>query len=230
MTELQQFCLLAQSQKGRACAALIEQVINHKRIYQFGELLEIPSVQALEESEFSKVYFTLELFSYGVYLDYTGNPSKFLDLSPNQLNKLRHLTILSLVQSRKTVSYDVLLKSLYLTSTRELEDMVMEVVMAGLMEVKIDQKNSSLHIISSIARDYPSKGIASLIQRLQSWKENCHNINDSLQSTLSDVSTLRARDLAEANFLQAAVEEKKTTVKAAIEAGQDVSELLKANK
>jgi hypothetical protein len=26
MTELQQFCLLAQSQKGRACAALIEQV------------------------------------------------------------------------------------------------------------------------------------------------------------------------------------------------------------
>lgn len=31
MSELDQFCILAQSQKGRACAALIEQVVSCSR-------------------------------------------------------------------------------------------------------------------------------------------------------------------------------------------------------
>ena len=66
MSEIYQFIKLAESQKGRACAALINQVIqacilntiifdysllcqvlSHKRIFTFGELLAIPSIASV---------------------------------------------------------------------------------------------------------------------------------------------------------------------------------------
>lgn len=45
--EIEQFCILAKAQKGRACVALIQQVLNHKKIYSFGELLIVPSIAAV---------------------------------------------------------------------------------------------------------------------------------------------------------------------------------------
>ncbi len=92
MAELEQFCLLAKAQKGRACAALVQQVLSHKKIFHFAELLEIPSVYAvsanhfiqncifnnflsfqLKDSEFDKCFKSLELFAYGTVDTYLGN-------------------------------------------------------------------------------------------------------------------------------------------------------------
>ena len=42
---LQQFCLLAKSAKGAACASLIGQALDHPGIFVFGELLDMPSVK-----------------------------------------------------------------------------------------------------------------------------------------------------------------------------------------
>jgi hypothetical protein len=46
-TEIEQFCALAKTQRGRACAALVQQVLNHKRVFNFADLLEIPSIIAV---------------------------------------------------------------------------------------------------------------------------------------------------------------------------------------
>ena len=43
--ELKPFLLLAKTAKGAACAALIQQVLDHPNVYVFGELLDMPSVQ-----------------------------------------------------------------------------------------------------------------------------------------------------------------------------------------
>lgn len=77
MAELEQFCILARTQKGRACAALIEQVImqqfnnfptvycqfttdqcftsmqvlSNRKIFVFGELLALQSVLAVRNDE-----------------------------------------------------------------------------------------------------------------------------------------------------------------------------------
>ena len=40
---LQQFCLLAKSAKGAACASLIGQALEHPGVFVFGELLDMPS-------------------------------------------------------------------------------------------------------------------------------------------------------------------------------------------
>jgi hypothetical protein len=42
---IEQFCILAKTAKGRACTALIQQVLTDKRVFVFGELLALPSVQ-----------------------------------------------------------------------------------------------------------------------------------------------------------------------------------------
>lgn len=44
---LVQFLVLAKGAKGAACSALIQQVLNNKKIFVFGELLAMPNVQAV---------------------------------------------------------------------------------------------------------------------------------------------------------------------------------------
>jgi hypothetical protein len=50
--ELEQFCILARTLKGRACVALIQQVLSHNKIFYFGELLALPSIQGVRSSSF----------------------------------------------------------------------------------------------------------------------------------------------------------------------------------
>jgi hypothetical protein len=45
--EIEQFCALAKTQRGAACAHLILKAIGHKKIFCFGELLDLPSIQAV---------------------------------------------------------------------------------------------------------------------------------------------------------------------------------------
>ena len=52
------------------------------------------------------------------------------ELSPKQLKKLKQLTIVSLAQKEKIVSYTALQESLDITNLRELEDLVIESIYA----------------------------------------------------------------------------------------------------
>jgi hypothetical protein len=42
---IEQFVILAKTAKGRACTALIQQILGDKRVFVFGEILAAPSVQ-----------------------------------------------------------------------------------------------------------------------------------------------------------------------------------------
>ena len=61
MTELEQFCLLARPLKGKACVVLIQQVLSHNKIFHFGELLSIPSIQGVRSSS---LYFSFSHLSF----------------------------------------------------------------------------------------------------------------------------------------------------------------------
>lgn len=47
---LEQFLLLGKSAKGRACAALLEKAISSPSVFAFGELLDMPNVQAVRRA------------------------------------------------------------------------------------------------------------------------------------------------------------------------------------
>lgn len=116
--ELEQFCILARTLKGKACVALIQQVLNHNKIFYFGELLAVPSIQGvgssvssfsipfyliqspqLKESENASAVKTLELFAYGNYQDYLQDQGSYLELTPSQLNKLKQLSVVTFANS-----------------------------------------------------------------------------------------------------------------------------------
>ena len=144
-SELEPFCILALRQKGRACEALIQQVLSNKKIFVFGELLSLPSVAALRDSEYVKSFKCLELFAYGTYMDYVANPGDFIELTDAMRMKLRQLTIVSLAEHNKIIPYSDLQRHLEIEELRELEDLIIETINAGLVTGKLDQKKGNRH-------------------------------------------------------------------------------------
>ncbi|KAL2311357.1 hypothetical protein Nmel_003058, partial [Mimus melanotis] len=72
----EQFLLLAKAARGAALASLIHQVLEAPGIYVFGELLDMPAVRELADSEFSPVFRLLTIFAYGTYADYLGETGR----------------------------------------------------------------------------------------------------------------------------------------------------------
>ena len=82
----------------------------------------------------------LHLFAFGTYKDWKQNESKLPELTPTQLQKLRHLTIVSLATrgtKSKVIPYSVLLEELDITNLRTLEDLIIESIYTGRVLGKI---------------------------------------------------------------------------------------------
>ncbi|RHZ24601.1 hypothetical protein DYB37_002588 [Aphanomyces astaci] len=126
---LEQFTLLAKTARGRACVALIQQVLSNKKLFVFGELLDMPNVKALAESDQTDQQGharLLAIFAHGRYLDYVRQKEDATfhipDLNAAQALKLRKLTVVSLCQQHKSVPYRILMGELQISSVRDVED------------------------------------------------------------------------------------------------------------
>ncbi|KAG1679365.1 COP9 signalosome complex subunit 7b [Nymphon striatum] len=179
----EQYVLLAKSVKGAAAVQLIKQVLDTPGVYVFGELLDVKNIQEISsDPEHSKYLNLLNLFAYGTYADYIANKSSLPDISPAQLTKLRHLTIVSLATKSKCIPYSVLLKELDLKNLRELEDLIIEVVYAEIVEGKLDQKNHQFEVDSAIGRDIRPDGLGTIIDVLQEWCDNCESVLSNIEN------------------------------------------------
>ncbi len=127
-------------------------------MFSFCDLLEEPAIQALDAK--SKLHQVLQLFCYGQYKDMKA--ATIPDLTPTQIRKLRQLTIISACDSQHFISYDVLLKSLELTSLRELEDLIIELFYLEAVFGKLDQQKRILVVESAIGRDLRREDVSSL--------------------------------------------------------------------
>ena len=67
--------------------------------------------------------------------------------------KLRLLTVVSLAETSKVLAYSLLMTELGLTTIRELEDLVIEGISAGVVQGKLDQKSSHFEVDYVIGRD-----------------------------------------------------------------------------
>lgn len=74
-SSLEQFTLLAKNARGRACVALVQQVLTNKKLFVFRELLDMPNVEALQNTENQGYYDLLRIFCFGTYGDYLGTPT-----------------------------------------------------------------------------------------------------------------------------------------------------------
>lgn len=180
---LEQFCLLAKNLKGRACVGIIQQVVNHPKIFVFGELLTMPNIQALQGTEHEPYLKLLELFAFGTVKEYKANISAFPELTETQWRKLRQLTIVSLAQHRKVVAYDTLFEELGVENVRALEDLIIDTIYMGLVKGKLDQQSGIFRVKQTIGRDFRVEQVNLLEAKLRAWNDLIQQVLDGLDQT-----------------------------------------------
>lgn len=118
---LEQFLLLTKTARGPAAVELIQRVLEAPGVYVFGELLETECVKELAGGANASYFQLLELFAYGTYNEYkrkifwnwwsnfdvkiifffVEQMDSLPKLTPLQLKKLKHLTIVSLAAKNR---------------------------------------------------------------------------------------------------------------------------------
>ncbi|KAF2071965.1 hypothetical protein CYY_006721 [Polysphondylium violaceum] len=182
---LKQFVILSKASKGKACVAVIEQALNHPSIFVFGELLDMPNVQQLQQTEFKPYYDLLHIFTYGSYIDYQKNQNDLPQLTPQMSTKLRQLTIVFLSSLSKVIPYSILLKHLDIQNVRELEDLIIDCIYQNIIKGKLDQKGKHLEIEFSIGRDIPPTQIDSMINLLNEWSSRSTSLLTNITQLIS---------------------------------------------
>ncbi|XP_067950946.1 COP9 signalosome complex subunit 7b-like [Watersipora subatra] len=192
---LEQFLLLAKSTKGAGAVALIKQVLGAPNLYVFSELLECSSIQQLDESPDYKPYVDLlRIFAYGTCTAYIARKHSLPELSPQMIKKLRHLTIASLATKCKHIPYSLLLKELDLHNVRELEDLIIEAIYAGVIKARMDQNHQRLEVNYVIGRDVEKSKLPELLNILERWTQACTDNLEDITTQLTAAQEARAAE------------------------------------
>lgn len=193
---LEQFVLLAKSTKGAAAVELVKQALEAPGVYVFGELLDMPNIAELAQTESTKTFHNLlNLFAYGTYSDYKKNKDKLPELTTTQLKKLRHLSIVSMATRNKCLPYSELLTELDIKNVRELEDLIIEVIYADVIRGKLDQQNQQLEVDYTVGRDIRPESVDEIVQVLQDWCTGCEAVLHGIESQIEKANTNKEASL-----------------------------------
>ena len=109
-----------------------------------------------------------------------------------QTLKLRQLSFVTLAKNPADLSYKNLLNALGLETERELEDLVISAIYAGLVQGMLDPYNKTV-LVSSVSplRDLPPNSVPTMLSTLSAWSLRC-------TSTLADLERQVAGIRAEA--------------------------------
>lgn len=182
---LEQFVLLGKTACGVAVTELISQALDMAGVYVFGELLDLPNIQALSEGQYSSHLQLLNLFAYGTYSDYKANHATLPALTPAQAKKLRHLSIVSMATKNKCIPYAELLTELEMKNVRELEDLIIEAIYADVIRGKLDQQHQQLEVDYTIGRDIRTDAVDEISRVLQDWCEGCEAVLQGIEAQVN---------------------------------------------
>jgi len=180
-----EYLALAKSVKGAAAADLISRALDHAGLYTFGELLEMPNISSLAGTQYDTTLNLLKLFAYGDYQEYKGVAAQLPQLTPAQLMKIRHLSIVSLAAKKKVIPYDILTSYLEINNVRELEDLIIEAIYQKIILGKLDQKTRALEVEFAIGRDIRPGQIDEMILVLQNWCQNSEKLLKAIDDKLT---------------------------------------------
>jgi COP9 signalosome complex subunit 7 len=154
--------------------------------------LQTPPIAALADSpEFAAYHRLLQIFSYGTWGTYRAaaadDQARLPALSDAQALKLRQLSLLTLARDRANLSYAALQQHLGLGSARELEDLVITAIYAGLVNATLDPARQAVQVASvAPLRDLAPGAVPDLVAALRLWSAKCSD-------TLADLDARTAR-------------------------------------
>ncbi|KAK9838649.1 hypothetical protein WJX74_000603 [Apatococcus lobatus] len=224
--QLEQFCILAKGTKGRAIADLIQRATSQPSIFTFGELLDIPSVKELPQTEYAAAYELLQLFAYGTWQDYREHQGK-ISLNSQQELKLKLLTVATMAGTSSMLRYKDLMQQLEIGNLRELEDLLItECFYGGIISGKLDQRARCLHVHSALGRDVRPQQLRAIRHGLDKWLEGTNAMLETIESNVRQ-SQAAAADSAKAKAQhQSKLEELQKKLKTEADAGSKDSMML----
>jgi COP9 signalosome complex subunit 7 len=171
-----------------AAADLITRATSAPNTFIFAELLQAPQIQNLSTSSSHANYLTLlKIFSYGTYTDYISTPT-LPALNPAQTLKLRQLSFLTLARHPSDLTYEKLLGALGLETSRELEDLVISAIYAGLVSATLDPYHKRVAVSSvSPLRDLEPNSIPAMLTTLNLWSSRCVSTLADLEKQIASI-------------------------------------------
>uniref|UniRef100_A0A2P2I0U4 COP9 signalosome complex subunit 7a-like n=1 Tax=Hirondellea gigas TaxID=1518452 RepID=A0A2P2I0U4_9CRUS len=210
----EQFLMLAKSAKGAAAVQLIKEALEAPGLYVFAELLHMPNIQELSTvPEHSAYYRLVEVFAYGVYDDYLSSNPPLPPLTPIMLTKLRHLTIVTMADSEKSLPLDNLVEKLALNSRRELEDLIIEAIYADVLHGKLDQRDGVLEVDYAVGRDIKAEDLPHIATTLRAWCDTCNGLLGTLEGLVNSANKEKEASIRRTNGIEAEITKIKSTYK-----------------
>ena len=164
----QKFEVLVKENKGNSLEKIISQILS-SNIYITSDFLSFPNV--IELGKNNKSYNTLFLFSNLTYLDYVKDKSKYIDLTPQMIKKLKMVSILEYAKTNKSLDYSFLKEKLNIKENFELEELLFEIISNDLINGKVDVIKQKVNIISIKPRNNLSN-VNDAKKEIEKWLKN----------------------------------------------------------
>nr|XP_028961418.1 COP9 signalosome complex subunit 7-like isoform X9 [Malus domestica] len=120
-----------------------------------------------------------------------GDASRLPHLVPDQVLKLKQLTVLTLAETNKVLPYHQLMQELDVINVQELEDfLINECMYAGIIRGKLDQLQKCFELQFAAGRDPRPGQLGSMIQTLSNWLDTSSNLLISIQEKMKWADTM----------------------------------------
>lgn len=187
MASIAEYCESVRGKEGAAAAVVVRQALATPHIYFYGQLLQMPEVEALRGTAHGFLVSLLELFAFGTYSDATKLPAEGQQfLTATMKSKLRQLSLVSLCAKSRRINYQEITAATEISDTRELEDLIIDTITTGLLSGRIDQRAAQLEVFEVSARDVNvAKEVDIMIGKMERWLGRCEVATGDLSNCVS---------------------------------------------
>jgi len=170
-------------------AKTVRATLTSPELKNYDDLYNLKAVQALKGGPHNILYQLLHVFAaedvHG-YNKLTAESKKELasvdgfDYAVG-LKKIRTLTIFSLSGGRDRIPYATLLKELELKDNLEVEQIIIDAVLSGRIDAKLDEEHEEVFIERSVPRIVSQESWRTMGEKLESWRQNVDGVLATLQ-------------------------------------------------
>nr|XP_043624078.1 COP9 signalosome complex subunit 7-like isoform X2 [Erigeron canadensis] len=176
-------------------ANLVVDATSHPSLFAFSEILSVPNILQLRGTEHSVYLDLLQMFAHGTWSEYKSNASNLPQLMPEQVLKLKQLTVLTLAEATKVLPYDVLMHELDVVNVRELEDfLINECMYVGIVRGKLDQLRRCFEVQFAAGRDLRPGQLGNMLHTLSDWLSTSDNLLITIQDKIKWADTMSELD------------------------------------
>nr|GMC80432.1 COP9 signalosome complex subunit 7 isoform X1 [Ipomoea batatas] len=207
------FVKQASALNGSALATVVVEATSHPSLFAFSEIISVPNVLQLEGTENSIYLDLLRMFAHGTWTEYKNIAGRVPQLVPDQVLKLKQLTVLTLAETTKVLPYDLLMHELDITNVRELEDfLINECMYVGIVRGKLDQLRRCFEVQFAAGRDLRPGQLGSMIHTLTNWLTTSDNLLVSIQEKIKWADTMSELDKKHKKDMEEKVEDVKKSL------------------